>query len=35
MGDKGIERVMEKYSYQRLVRDMTAYYYELLERKIK
>lgn len=33
MGHTGISHVSRSYSYQRLVRDMSDYYYQLLERK--
>jgi len=33
MGQKGQEQVMQRFSYQRLMNDMSALYYELLEKK--
>lgn len=35
MGAKGTGLVIEKYSYQRLMKDMAAFYYELLQKKKK
>jgi glycosyltransferase involved in cell wall biosynthesis len=35
MSGKGSEHVLEKFSYQRLMRDMSALYWELLEKKGK
>jgi glycosyltransferase involved in cell wall biosynthesis len=35
LGNKGADFVMQKYSYQRLIKDMTSLYYELLEKKRK
>ncbi len=32
-GDFGKKQVLEKFSYQRLVKDMSAYYYTLLDKK--
>jgi glycosyltransferase involved in cell wall biosynthesis len=33
MGKRGQEQVLQQYSYQRLMKDMSALYYELLEKK--
>jgi glycosyltransferase involved in cell wall biosynthesis len=33
IGKEGVEFAMSKFSYQRLVKDMSAYYYRLLEDK--
>ena len=35
MGQLGQQQVMQRFSYQRLMRDMSALYYELLEKKGK
>lgn len=35
LGSKGADFVMQKYSYHRLVKDMSSLYYELLEKKKK
>lgn len=35
LGSKGADFVMQKYSYHRLVKDMSSLYYELLDRKKK
>lgn len=35
MSGKGRQHVMQRFSYQRLMRDMSALYYELLEKKKK
>lgn len=35
MGKRGQEQVLQQYSYQRLMKDMSALYYELLEKKKK
>jgi hypothetical protein len=33
LGENSFRHVMERFSYQRLVSDMSRLYYELLERK--
>jgi len=35
MGEKSHDHVIERFSYQRLVNDMSRLYYELLDKKKK